>query len=122
MLWRLAADLVVIGHLIWILFLIGGAMIGRRIRWIRWLHIAALTFSLLLQVFRWICPLTHLEVWLRRQADPSSGYPGDFLAHYAERVVYWSVPPWAVLLATVLIAGLSLWAYWPRSSRQLGAG
>ena len=116
--WTLAADFLVVIHLLWIVFLIGGAMIGRWIVWVKWLHVGALTFSLLLQVFRWICPLTFLEVWLRRRADPSGGYPGDFLAHYAERLVYLPVPPDAVLLATVFIVGLSAWAYWPRPDRK----
>src|SRR5574341_1842601 len=118
MLWNLAADLVVFIHLLWIVFIIGGAVIGRRTVWVKWLHVGALTFSFLLQGFHWICPLTYLEVWLRRGADPSAGYPGDFLAHYAERLVYLPAPPAAVFCATVLIVGLSLWAYWPRSPRN----
>ena len=116
--WTLAADFVVVIHLLWIAFLIGGAMIGRRIVWVKWLHGGALTFSLLLQAFHWICPLTFLEVWLRRQADSGGGYPGDFLAHYAERLVYLSAPPPAVFCATVLIVCLSLWAYWPPPDRK----
>ena len=115
MLWNLAADLVIVIHLLWILFLIGGAAIGRRTAWVKWLHVGALVFSLLLQLFQWTCPSTYLEVWLRRQADPRGGYPGDFLAHYAERLVYLPAPPPAVFCATVLIVCLSLWAYWPRS-------
>ncbi len=115
--WNLAADLVVLIHLLWIAFIIGGAVIGRRIGWVRWLHVGALTFSILLQLFRWICPLTFLEVWLRRQADPTAAYPGDFLAHYAQRLVYLPAPPEAVFFATVVIVSLSAWAYWPCSRR-----
>jgi hypothetical protein len=111
MIFKVAADLVVLFHLSWILFLIFGALIGRRIAWVKWVHVGALVFSLLLQLFGWICPLTYLEVWLRRQHDPSIGYTGDFLAHYAERLVYLQVSPWAVFIATLLVVGLSALAY-----------
>lgn len=113
MVWHLLADLVVGLHLLWILFLILGAFPGRRRRWVRVLHLGALTFSLALQLCGWICPLTGLEVWLRARGDPASGYAGDFLAHYAESLVYLRLPPALVLAATALIASLSVWAYWP---------
>ncbi len=109
--WKLAADLTVLSHLLWILFIIFGALIGRRTAWVKWLHVGALVFSLLLQLFRWTCPLTYLEVWLRRRHDQSLGYSGDFLAHYAERLVYLQVSPPVVFLATLLVVGLSAWAY-----------
>jgi cytochrome c biogenesis protein CcdA len=111
MIFKVAADLVVLFHLSWILFILFGALIGRRIVWVKWLHIGALIFSLLLQLFRWVCPLTYLEVWLRRQHDPALGYTGDFLAHYAERLVYLQVSPLVVFIATLLVVGLSVWAY-----------
>lgn len=111
MLFKIAADLVVLFHLLWILFILVGALIGRLVAWVKWLHVGALVFSLLLQWFRWTCPLTYLEIWLQRQHDPSLGYRGDFLAHYAERLVYLQVSPPLVFLATLLVVGLSAWAY-----------
>ena len=117
MTWKLAADVVVVLHLLWIAFIIGGALVGRRVRWVKWAHIGALTFSVLLQAFGWICPLTSLEHWLRRRHDPALAYSGDFIAHYAERLVYLEAPRSAVFLVTLLIVGLSAWAYWPRARR-----
>ena len=111
MLFKVAADLVVVFHLLWILFLIFGAFIGRHVPWIKWLHLGALTFSVLLQLFHWTCPLTFLEVWLRHRHDPDLGYSGDFLASYAERLVYVPISPSIILLATVAVVGLSAWAY-----------
>jgi polyferredoxin len=121
MLFRLAADAVVIVHLLWIVFLVLGAWPGRRVAWVKWLHGGALTFSILLQLCGWVCPLTHLEVWLRARADSGGGYTGDFLAHYAEQLVYLTVPPHIVLLATLVIIGLSIWAYWPKERRERAA-
>ena len=106
------ADAVVLAHLGWILFLIFGALAGRRWRSVKWVHLAALAFAVVLTAGGWICPLTHLEVWLRRGVPGAGGgYPGTFLGYYAERLVYLDVPRWAVLVAVLGIAGLSVWAY-----------
>ena len=117
MFWKALADLVVVLHLCWILFIIFGALLGRRIQWVKWLHIGALIFSVGLQVFQWTCPLTWVEVWLRQQHAPGLGYTGDFLAHYAERLVYLQAPPDLVLGVTLVIIGFTTWAYWPQSSK-----
>lgn len=81
-----------------------------------WLHLGALAFSLLLQVFSWVCPLTHLEVWLRERQAPGLAYPGSFIAHYAEALVYLEVSPgiiWAATLGVVFLSGLVYArAYW----------
>ncbi|TAJ08818.1 MAG: DUF2784 domain-containing protein [Nitrospirae bacterium] len=111
MAWKLAADFVVLIHLLWIGFLLFGALLVRRCRWGKWLHVGALVFSVCLQLFHWVCPLTYLEVWLRRQHDPTLTYTGDFLAHYAERLVYLRVPPLMLLVATMCVVGLSVWVY-----------
>jgi hypothetical protein len=117
MIWKLAADAVVLIHLLWIGFILFGALLVWWRGWVKWLHVGALAFSLCLQLFHWICPLTYLEVWLRRQHDPTLTYTGDFLAHYAERLVYLQVPPLAVFLTTLLVVGCSTWAYWPTRKR-----
>jgi len=113
--YKILADLVVLIHLAWILFLIFGAVMGYRIRWIRWLHLAGLGFSVVLQIFSTICPLTHLEVWLRERYDPSLAYPGAFIAYYAEKLVYLEVDSvllfWltlGVVLTNVTIYGLAI--------------
>lgn len=117
MAFKLAADAVVVVHLLWILFIMLGALVGCRVAWVKWLHLSALGFSLCLQLFGWICPLTDLEVWLRRQHDPSLAYPGDFLAHYAQRLVYLPAPRETVFMATLIVMGASAWAYWPRERK-----
>lgn len=104
------ADAVVVLHLLWIVFLVLGAIPGRRHAWIRWTHLGALAYSLALQAFGWICPLTHLEAWLRRQGG-ATPYEGTFIRHYVERIVYAEIPRGAVLLGTVIVVTLSLWVY-----------
>jgi cytochrome c biogenesis protein CcdA len=118
MVFKVAADLVVLFHLLWILFLIFGAFLGKHRAWVKWLHLGALTFSVSMQLFHWTCPLTSLELWLRRQHDPALGYTGDFLAHYAEQLVYLRISPSIVLVATLAVVGFSAWAYWPGAARD----
>lgn len=113
MAWTIAADVVVAAHLLWILFLMLGALVGRTVAWVKWLHLGALAFSVALQVFGWICPLTRLEVWLRNHSALDQGYAGDFLAHYAQTLVYLAVPAPVVLAATLVIVAASYYAYRP---------
>jgi Protein of Unknown function (DUF2784) len=105
-----AADAVVVLHLFWIVFLILGALPGRRWAWVMWTHIASLAFSIALQVFSWICPLTHLEVWLRKLGG-AQPYESTFIRHYVEQIVYAEIPRDALLFGTLIIVTLSLWFY-----------
>jgi Protein of Unknown function (DUF2784) len=108
--YRMAADGVVAIHFAWILFLIGGAVIGRRVRWVMWTHLAALGYSVLLQVFSWICPLTYLELWLWNRT-PSGSYSGSFIAHYLEKLIYMEIPRGLVLVLTVAVIIISAVVY-----------
>lgn len=115
-----AADSIVALHLLWIVFLIAGATAGVRWRWVKWTHLAALAFSVMLQAFGWVCPLTHLEVWLR-SAGGAAPYEGTFIRHYLEQVVYATLPPMTTFLGTLLIVVVSLWVYFrPRPKKKPG--
>lgn len=105
-----AADAVVVLHLLWIVFLILGAIPGSRWTWVKWLHLAALAFSIALQTFSWICPLTHLEAWLRTLGG-AQPYEGTFIRHYVEQVVYAEIPRSALFAGTLIVVALSLWLY-----------
>lgn len=113
MFYGIAADITVVIHLIWIVFLIFGAFIGRKHRRIRQVHIGALAFAVIIQVMGWYCPLTHLEIWLRRMRDPSHGYSGSFIAHYAEKLVYLEVSGALILVLTIVLVAVSVWLYLP---------
>jgi len=105
-----AADTVVVLHLLWIVFLILGALPGRRWPWVKWTHLASLAFSIALQVFSWICPLTHLEIWLRKLGG-AQPYEGTFIRHYVEQVVYAEIPRGALLSGTLVVVMISAWMY-----------
>ncbi|MGQ9510015.1 MAG: DUF2784 family protein, partial [Thermodesulfobacteriota bacterium] len=70
MVYKILADIVVIIHLLWIIFLILGSFWGRQRRWVKIFHLFGLSFALLLQTFGWYCPLTYLEAWLRTKHHP----------------------------------------------------
>ena len=81
------ADLVLLLHLAFVLFVIGGGLLS--FKWPRavWIHIPAIAWGALVEYAGWICPLTPLERWLLVQGG-KTGYQGDFLAHYLVRILY----------------------------------
>lgn len=111
MFYSISADIIVVLHLLWILFLIFGAFPGRRYKWIKVVHIGGVIHALMIQVFGWFCPLTHLEAWLRRMHDPSQSYSGSFIIRYVEKLVYVGISPDIILLLTALIALMSVLVY-----------
>jgi len=108
---RIVADIVVLIHFLWILFLIFGAFGGRRHKTIKVIHIGGLAFALMLQVFDWYCPLTHLEVWLRAMHDSGRAYAGSYLVHYLEKIIYLEVHRWVIVALTILLCLLNAWIY-----------
>ncbi len=116
----IAADIVVLIHFLWIVFLIFGAIPGRRYKRVKIVHICGLSLAFFLQIFGWYCPLTYLEAWLRRMHDPSQSYSGSFIIHYIEKIVYIGISPNVIRVSTVLLAIISAWAYLykPHKSRK----
>ncbi|MDI1472467.1 DUF2784 domain-containing protein [Thermodesulfovibrio sp. 1176] len=111
MIYKILADLTVIIHFLWILFLIAGAWIGRKYRLIKYFHIGGLGFALIIQIFGWYCPLTHLEVWLRAKHDPLLTYKGSFIVNYIEKLIYIELPEWLIFLLTLTIITINFLIY-----------
>ena len=81
------ADLVLLVHAGFIVFAAGGALLLRRFPRVAWLHLPAVAWGVGIEWSGAVCPLTPLEVWLRRQAG-ASGYRGDFIEHYVTALIY----------------------------------
>ncbi|MDH4231289.1 MAG: DUF2784 domain-containing protein [Nitrospirota bacterium] len=111
MIYKILADIVVIVHFFWILFLIFGAFWGTRYRAVKIVHIAGLAFAVILNVFAWYCPFTHLEVWLRERHDPALSYTGSFIIHYVEKIVYIELSGSIIFLFTIFLCGINAWLY-----------
>jgi hypothetical protein len=115
--YKLAADFVVIVHFLWIVFLISGAFIGSKVRTVKIMHIAALGFAVIMQIFGWYCPLTHLEFWLRQRHDPALAYSGSFIIHYVEQIIYIELSPLVIFVLTLTLVAASVYIYSKRKVR-----
>ena len=87
MLYGVLADLVVIIHLAFVVFVLFGGLLVLRWRRARWLHLPAFVWGAAVEFGGWICPLTPLETWLRMQGG-ESGYSSDFIEHYILPLLY----------------------------------
>lgn len=87
MLFRLAAEAVLLIHLAFIVFALLGAAIAARWRWIVLVHLPAATWGFFVELTGRICPLTYLENYLRIKAG-LSGYTESFIEHYLLAIIY----------------------------------
>jgi hypothetical protein len=110
------ADTVAVIHFLWILFLIFGAFWGRRNRTVRIIHICGLVLAFLVETLDWFCPLTDLEVFLRRLGN-GNPYPGAFIATYLNKIVYLQAPRALIVALTVLLCVVNAYLYRHRVKR-----
>ena len=111
MLYKILADIVVLIHFLWILFLFFGAFWGIKNKGVKIFHLSGLAFAFIIQIFDCYCPLTHLEVWLRSKHFSTLTYVGSFIIHYVEKIVYIEISRLVVLMFTILLCGLNAWLY-----------
>ena len=84
---RLLADLVLLLHLAFVLFVVFGGLLVLRRRRIAWLHVPAFVWGAAIEFGGWICPLTPLENRLREQSG-AGGYAGGFVERYLVPILY----------------------------------
>ena len=87
MIYRIAADAVVLLHLGFIFFVVLGGLLVFWRRWVALLHLPAVGWAVFLELTGAICPLTPLENSLRRLAG-AQGYEGGFIEHYLVPIIY----------------------------------
>lgn len=101
MIYRFLADLVVLMHFSYILFVVLGGFLTRwSPRW-AWLHLPAVLWAVLVECTGWMCPLTPLENWLREQGG-AVGYRSGFIEHYLLPLLY----PAALTRGVQIVLGL----------------
>jgi hypothetical protein len=81
------ADAVLLLHLLFIVFAVGGGLLALRWRWMPWLHLPALAWGATVEFTGWICPLTPLENALRL-AGGAAGYTESFIERYLLPLIY----------------------------------
>jgi hypothetical protein len=85
--YQLLANLLVILHFLFILFVVFGGLLALHWRWLPWIHLPAAAWGGFVELTGRICPLTPLENRFRRAAG-SVGYEGDFIEHYLLPIIY----------------------------------
>jgi uncharacterized membrane protein YraQ (UPF0718 family) len=98
-------------HLLFILWVVFGALVTRHRPILCWLHICSLVYGILIEALPWPpCPLTVLEAWLEARAGITP-YHGSFLVHYLEAVVYPDIPVSWLVAGAVVIGAFNLGVY-----------
>jgi len=87
MIYRTLADLVVLAHLGFVVFVVVGGFLALRWRRLPWLHLPAALWGAANELAGWSCPLTPLENRLR-EASGSAPYAGGFVEHYLLPILY----------------------------------
>lgn len=105
MVYLVLADAVVVFHLLFIVFvLLGALLILRWRRWV-WLHVPAVAWGMAVEFMHLYCPLTPLENSLRAKAG-AAGYEGDFVGHYLIPLIYPTglTPEIQIVLGAIVLA------------------
>jgi hypothetical protein len=87
MLYRILADLVVLLHLLFILFIIAGGFLALHRGHMILLHLPAVLWGSYIEFSGYICPLTPLENHFNRLAG-REGYSAGFIEHYLLPIIY----------------------------------
>jgi hypothetical protein len=87
MVYRVLADAVVVAHFAFVVFVVVGSLLVRHRPVLVWLHLPALVWAVGIVTVGYECPLTALENHLRRLGGERA-YPGGFVDHYIENVLY----------------------------------
>jgi hypothetical protein len=105
------ADLVVLIHFAFVLFVVLGGLLVLRWRRVAFVHVPAALWGAWIELAGWVCPLTPLEQSLRLKAG-EQGYSGSFIEHYLLPLLYPSALTRNIqLLLGCLVLGLNLGIY-----------
>ncbi len=117
--YRWAADILALVHLGFVVFVTFGALLALRWPRLAWIHIPAALWGAAIEFGGWICPLTPLEGWLRRQGG-EAGYGGGFVENYLIPILYPGVLTRQIQIGlglAVLVLNLGIYAIVVRRHR-----
>lgn len=122
MLYSVLADVVMLTHAAFVVFVaVGGFLAAWRLK-VAWAHVPCALYGAAIEFFGWVCPLTPLEVDLRRAAG-QEGYTGGFIEHYVGSLLYpesWgAIHVWLGVAVVVGNAAVYAWI-WRRRARKRG--
>ncbi len=111
MIYRISADFVMVLHFCFVLFAVFGGLLVLRRRWIIWLHIPAMIWGIVVQVFVLTCPLTVLEN-LFRDLGGETGYSGSCIEYYISLILYSGISYWVHWLLGLFVFVINLLVYY----------
>jgi hypothetical protein len=106
------ADLLLLLHASFVLFVIAGGLLVLRWPRLAWLHLPAAAWGAAIEFVGFVCPLTPVEqAWRRAAGQPA--YSGGFIEHYVTAVLY----PAGLTRSIQLVLGAAVlavngWIYW----------
>lgn len=123
-----AADLMLFLHLLFVGFVVlglvlvlAGGLCGWgwvRNPWFRTVHLAAIGVVVLQSWIGVVCPLTTIEMALRRRAGDIV-YQGTFISHWMESILYYRAPPWVFAVCYTAFGALVLASWFHVRPRRL---
>ena len=81
------ANLTLIAHLIFILFVIFGGLFFFIFSKIIYIHLPALLWGIYIELTNSVCPLTYLENWFLYKGELTT-YSNDFINNYLFQIIY----------------------------------
>ena len=128
---NLAADLILVTHFLFAVFLVLGLLliyIGHFARWawvrnpwFRILHLTGIGIVVLQSWLGVICPLTTWEMALREKAGAAT-YSGSFIQHWLHYLLYFDAPDWVFTGCYSLFGGLVLTSWFVVRAAPLARG
>jgi len=134
---RWLADAVLVVHVLFVLFVVGGQVLillgwwrdwrCTRQRAFRLLHLIAIGVVVLLTWAGLVCPLTELEDVLRRAHGQPDYRQLGFIAYWLQALLYWRAPSWVFGAIYTLFAGVVVFSFWryppePRRHNRYNGG
>lgn len=117
----LLADLLVLLHLAFVVWVIVGGLLAWRWPRLALAHLPCAAWGALVSFAGWVCPLTPLENRLR-ELGGGAGYRGDFVARYLLPVLYpEGLTREAQIALGTLVVGVNVAAYAVGWRRRLAA-
>jgi hypothetical protein len=122
MLYHALANLVLMAHLAFVLFVGLGGFLILKWRRLAWIHVPAFLWGTLVELSGWVCPLTPLENWLREKGGGYI-YRIGFIEHYLLPLLYpgtltRSSQIFLGLLVLSVNLGLYGWIFWRTAKKQ----
>ncbi|MCG8325392.1 MAG: DUF2784 domain-containing protein [Thiotrichales bacterium] len=130
-LYLLAADSILLLHVLFVVFVVMGlvlVIVGKHYDWSwvlnPWFRIAHLGAIIIVVCQSWLgvlCPLTVWEINLRRLAGDAV-YPGSFISHWLETLLYYQAPDWVFVVVYTLFGTVVVLSWILIPPRRSGSG